>query len=70
MSDLNTLFQQFLRERRYLQNITPKTVAWHEAAWLAFSRASGEGLPPRLTNWGCPAVCRCAAGSWGGSCDL
>ena len=50
MHDLNSLFQQFLRERRYLQNITPKTVAWYEAAWLAFSRASGEGLPPRLTT--------------------
>ncbi len=30
MSPLSTLFEQFLRERRYLKNVTPKTVIWYE----------------------------------------
>lgn len=50
MGDLNHLFQQFLRERRYLQNITPKTVAWYEAAWLAFTRSCPSGVPAQLTR--------------------
>ena len=37
-------------ERRYLQNVTPKTLAWYQAAWLAFRRASGGQLPESLTT--------------------
>jgi hypothetical protein len=50
MSDLSSLFQQFLRERRYLHNITPKTEAWHEAAWLAFRRSCPDGVPTTITR--------------------
>ncbi len=41
MGDLNNLFQQFLRERRYLQNITPKAVGWDEAAPVLLENALG-----------------------------
>lgn len=50
MSDLTILFERFLRERRYLHNISPKTQAWYEAAWLAFTRTCPEGLPGRITT--------------------
>jgi integrase/recombinase XerD len=36
MATLNTLFQQFLRERAYLKNVSPKTRVWYESAWKAF----------------------------------
>lgn len=38
MAALSTLFQQFLRERQYLKNVTPKTIIWYESAFLALSR--------------------------------
>lgn len=49
MADLTLLFQQFLRERRYLHNVTPKTVAWYEAAWLAFTRSVPVTEAPAFT---------------------
>lgn len=55
MPPLQSLFDQFLRERRYLQNVTPKTLAWYHAAWLAFRRASGGQLPEALTTAGLQA---------------
>jgi integrase/recombinase XerD len=39
MTELNRLFEQFLRERVYLHNITPKTREFYETAWKAFQRA-------------------------------
>jgi site-specific recombinase XerD len=36
MDRLDELFEQFLRERTYVQNITPKTRVWYESAWKAF----------------------------------
>ena len=39
MITLDDLFQQFLRERTYVQNVTPKTREWYQHAWRAFSRA-------------------------------
>jgi site-specific recombinase XerD len=36
MDRLDELFDTFLRERTYVQNITPKTRVWYESAWKAF----------------------------------
>lgn len=36
MDRLNQLFEQFLEERTYLKNVTPKTRVWYESAWKAF----------------------------------
>jgi len=38
MQALNTLFDQFLKERVYLHNVTPKTAEWYRNVWLVFSR--------------------------------
>ena len=46
MTTLNEFFDQFLRERVYFHNITPKTREFYETAWKAFQRAHAEG-PPR-----------------------
>lgn len=35
---LTSLFEQFLRERRYLKNVTPKTVTWYRTAFDALTR--------------------------------
>lgn len=35
-NDLDTLLQQFLRERKYLRNVSPDTIDWYECAWKAF----------------------------------
>lgn len=37
MQRLQALFDRFLRERVYINNITPATREWYECAWKAFS---------------------------------
>jgi site-specific recombinase XerD len=39
MSRLEQLFQQFLRERTYINNVTVSTREWYECAWKAFTAA-------------------------------
>jgi site-specific recombinase XerD len=36
---LATLFEQFLKERIYLKNVTPKTIIWYQVAFKAYGRA-------------------------------
>jgi hypothetical protein len=43
MSRLQQLFQQFLRERTYINNVTASTREWYECAWKAFT-ASQKGV--------------------------
>src|ERR1039457_759003 len=31
-----TLFDNFTAERRYLQNVSPKTLEWYQCSWKAF----------------------------------
>lgn len=35
---LESLFEEFVRERRYLNNITPKTEIYYRQGWTAFNR--------------------------------
>ena len=46
MDRLDQLFQQFLRERTYINNVTPSTIEWYESAWKAFNTAQASA-PPR-----------------------
>ena len=43
------LFEQFVRERIYLKNVTPKTVRYHRQSWDALCRMSG-GSPEQLNK--------------------
>ena len=42
MSRLDQLFQQFLRERTYINNVTASTREWYECAWKAFAVAQKD----------------------------
>jgi integrase/recombinase XerD len=42
MQLLQALFDRFLRERVYVNNITPATREWYECAWTAFSPTLAE----------------------------
>ena len=42
MDRLDQLFQQFLRERTYIQNVTPKTLDWYQSAWKAFTASEAD----------------------------
>jgi len=44
MPTLTSLFEQFLRERRYLKNVSPKTIEWYETAWKGFLATQPSGL--------------------------
>jgi integrase/recombinase XerD len=44
MSSLDSLFEQFLRERTYLKNVSPKTRTWYETAWKAFTKTQSAGF--------------------------
>jgi integrase/recombinase XerD len=35
---LSLLFEAFTQERRYLHNVTPKTLRWYECSWTAFRK--------------------------------
>ena len=57
MSSLAQRFDQFLRERNYVHNVTPKTRAWYLAAWPGAAKITKPDLqrstlvtlrPPRL----------------------
>ena len=39
MSGLDQLFQQFLRERTCVHNVTTKTRDWYQSAWHAFKQS-------------------------------
>jgi len=49
MHRLDRLFEQFLRERTYVQNVTASTCEWYESAWKAFKRAHANP-PDRAPN--------------------
>ena len=40
------LFDRFIQERRYLKNVSPRTIEWHEQSlkWLAIERPTKEDL--------------------------
>lgn len=40
--DTNKLLEEFIRERRYLKNITPKTEIFYRDSWKAYVRYSGS----------------------------
>jgi site-specific recombinase XerC len=48
MDPLSTcsLFEQFLAQRRYLQNVTPSTIEWYETAFKALQKSLGLDVPP------------------------
>jgi integrase/recombinase XerD len=50
MSALSALFEQFLRERRFLKNVTPKTVTWYQNAFEALTRTVPASAPGDLTK--------------------
>ena len=50
MELLSPLFERFLRERRYLKNVTPKTIVWYETAFKAFTRTVTVERPADLTK--------------------
>jgi hypothetical protein len=39
MDRINQLFEQFLRERTYINNVTTATREWYQCAWKAFTVA-------------------------------
>jgi hypothetical protein len=44
------LFQQFLPERTYLKNVTPKTRDWYKSASKALKSTQGDGEAWPLTE--------------------
>ena len=46
MDRLEQLFQQFVRERTYINNVTSSTCEWYDTAWKAFQRTPNASAPP------------------------
>jgi hypothetical protein len=42
MSNLDQLFEQFIRERTYVHNVTPKARDWYQSAWHAFKQSQSH----------------------------
>jgi hypothetical protein len=49
MNRLDQLFQQFLRERTYINNVTASTRDWYGCAWKAFTRTQASA-PERAAS--------------------
>lgn len=47
---MRDLFEQFLKERRLLKNISPKTEHYYRQALIAFERYRGESLDSLLSG--------------------
>jgi integrase/recombinase XerD len=39
--ELGDLFERFVKEKKYLLNVTPKTEKWYRSSWIAFTRSVG-----------------------------
>jgi len=42
----SVLFEHFVREWRYLRNVTPSTLEWYETAFKALQETLGADVPP------------------------
>jgi hypothetical protein len=54
---LATLFDQFLKERTYLKNVTPATIIWYQVAFKNYCTSFPGDAPPMpsmLCRCGCP----------------
>jgi integrase/recombinase XerD len=51
MSPFSSLFEQFIQERRYLKNITPKTERYYRQSWTSFSKVSDQLTKAQLIEW-------------------
>lgn len=47
--DLSALFTQFVKEKTFLLNVTPKTIIWYNQSWNAFTR--NVGIPEILDRF-------------------
>ncbi len=45
MTNLSNLFEQFLKEKQYIDGVTPKTLRTYRDSWSAFERYQGEVSP-------------------------
>lgn len=50
MTELRVLFEQFLKEKQYLRNVTPKTLDWYASAWVALTKTVTVAEPRDLTR--------------------
>jgi integrase/recombinase XerD len=41
---LDSLFARFLKERKYLRNVSPRTIHWYEIVWSEFIRSATRSL--------------------------
>ena len=47
---LDALFDQFLKERRYLKNVTEATLVWYRMAFSNYTSFVADDHPPPPTN--------------------
>jgi integrase/recombinase XerD len=48
---MQSLFEQFVKERKYLRNVTPRTEAWYWQSWKALASNLVDGSAPPKTYW-------------------
>ena len=46
--NLKALFAQFVKERRFIGNVTEKTLIWYRQSWRAFTRT--VGIPEEINK--------------------
>lgn len=47
--DISVLFEQFVKEKTFLLNVTPKTLRWYRQSWNAITR--NVGTPETLDRF-------------------
>ncbi len=47
---LDDRLAQFLRERKYLHNLSPQTLEWYQTAWTAFRRSATQFRRSRVAS--------------------
>ena len=47
---LGELFEWFIREKTFLNNVTPKTVSFYRQSFKAYTQTIGEVMPDRFIS--------------------
>jgi hypothetical protein len=67
---LATLSDQFLKERTYLKNVTPRTLVWYQVAFKCYRKSLSADTPVTSDEGHAPAVCRPRMRPWAAPRDL
>ena len=47
---MRNLFEKFVRDRRYLKSVSPRTEGWYWQSWKAFTPVLADAVPDHISK--------------------